>query len=423
MMKLTVIGLLMLIIAAAIMWLLPTRSPSMQISSTLLQSNIEKYVDLGPHRSGGYGDQATRDWLAEELERAGFEVEIQSVPIRQWQHEEAYIAFGEARVAGFPYWWPPDTATQRNVTGILRWIGEAGTGEIAVLQIDPHLMSALRTEQLSLIGQAADRGVIGVVLLTETISDEPFAFNAPSTQISLPIIVVGSEATASVAQLVDSGEPVDLKIVGAYADVQTWNVVGRLSRKGEKTVAVSTPRTGWFHCGAERGPGVALFVETAKWAASAGEADLVFVATGGHEISHVGMNAFMDEGAPDPDQTKLWVHLGSSIAAFDWQTHGQRLDGEPTQQNVATRWIIYSGSMIFSVTKEFRRLGYEHSPAFISAFGEARDIKDAGYPKFIAFAGSHPYFHLPSDSAANTSGQILKPTALALQKVMMQHLE
>ena len=44
--------------------------------------------------------------------------------------------------------------------------------------------------------------------------------------------------------------------------------------------------------------------------------DFVFVATAGHEIGHGGMELFLEQGAPSPQDTLAWVHLGASNACF-----------------------------------------------------------------------------------------------------------
>lgn len=403
-------------------WFVPGRSPSAIIDPQALQAHLERYSSFGHHRSGGPGDQATRDWLSEELRLAGFEVEIQTVPIRQWHHDAAFIQTPDAQIDGFPLWWPPETEAARSAHGPIKPIQEAALGDIGLLRIDPHLLSSLRAEHISAIQESHARGVAGVILLTETISGEPFAFNAWSNRSPVPVLILGSEHDAALTSLLESGSKVELAIAGNYEDAETSNVIGRLERSGDQTVTVSTPRTGWFNAGAERGPGIALFIELAKWAAGEGDADLVFVATGGHEIAHVGMTLFMESGAPDPDKTANWVHLGASIAAFDRSDRAGGHKSDSAHQNTKTRWVIYTGNMTLRVFKLFRGLGYQHSPAYISVFGEAKDIHEAGYDRFIAFAGSHPNFHLPSDTAVNTSGEILAPTGLAVQKVMLGNL-
>ena len=392
------------------------------ITKVSLQAHLERYASVGHHRSGGEGDAATRDWLTSELREAGFDVELQSIPFEQWRHEEAFLEADGVQLEGFPLWWPPKDAALRSVSGKLHWMADAGPGDIGVMSVDPYLLSSLNSEQRQSIIEGARRGLGGVIILTRTITGEPFAFNAESDFAGMAVLVLGSKYANAIDELVSNQTPTRLSLQGAYESVETWNVIGRLNRAGAKTVVVSTPRTGWFNSGAERGPGISLFIELAHWAVQEGQSDLVFVATGGHEIAHIGMDAFMKDGAPAPDKTENWVHLGASIAAHAWKSPDERLHDTSTAQNTATRWIIFSENQTFSIYRRFRSLGYQFSPAHVSAFGETADIHAAGYGRFLGFAGGHPYFHLPSDNADNTSGEMLAPVALAIQKIMLDSL-
>lgn len=392
------------------------------IAAASLQEHLERYVNAGHHRSGGKGDAASRDWLTKELHEAGFDVELQSVPINQWQHESAFLKADGLRMDGFPLWWPPKDATLRNVSGRLRLMADAKHGDIGVMSVDPYLLSSLKAEQRQIIAEGAQRGLSGAIILTKTITGEPFSFNAEDDFAGMAVLVLGSKYADAIDQLISSRIPARLSLQGTYELVETWNVIGRFERAGTKTVVVSTPRTGWFNSGAERGPGISLFIELAHWAVQEGQSDLVFVATGGHEIAHIGMDAFLKEAAPAPDKTENWVHLGASIAAHDWRNPDERLQGKSTAQNTATRWIIFSENQGINIYRRFRSLGYQFSPARVSAFGETADIHAAGYNRFFGFAGGHPYFHLPSDDAENTSGEMLAPVALAIQNIMLESL-
>jgi methylglyoxal synthase len=50
-------------------------------------------------------------------------------------------------------------------------------------------------------------------------------------------------------------------------------------------------------------------------------ADYTFVFTGnsGHELDNHGANVFAEKAAPKPEDTRLWIHLGATIAAKAWK--------------------------------------------------------------------------------------------------------
>ena len=57
---------------------------------------------------------------------------------------------------------------------------------------------------------------------------------------------------------------------------------------------VMTPRSGWWSCGSERGGGIACWLEIMRAVHAAKPArDVLFVASSGHELGHLGLDAYM----------------------------------------------------------------------------------------------------------------------------------
>ena len=92
------------------------------------------------------------------------------------------------------------------------------------------------------------------------------------------------------------------------------NIVARLER-GPRWLAISTPRSGWFQCVAERGTGTAAFLEIADWVRERFPDHSVFLMnTGGHEYFFAGSHRVLHE-APPPENTDVWMHIGATLAA------------------------------------------------------------------------------------------------------------
>lgn len=389
-----------------------------------LQDDVARYAEMGPHRSGGPGDIASRDWLAETLRANGFSVEVQAVEVDAWHHIAATLSIGDNDFNGFPLALPPTDPNMMTGEGPLRSADRAGPGDIALVELTPLLESATPQSEAELIRDALARGASGAILLTHTASGDAFAFNtrADDTPFSAPVIVVGSRHAEALHEARAAGAPVFVSLEGAYETVETWNVIGRLDRAGSETVVVSTPRTGWFDSAAERGPGLALFRALAGWASSTGEADLVFVGTGGHELAHVGMDRFLRTLAPAPADTRLWLHLGASIAAYGGREGTEEGCNAPDTENSEHRWIIYTADLAWRSLRSFSGLHHRHAPAFISTFGEAADLKAHGYGSFFALAGTHPRFHQRSDQPCNTGPELLEPRAEAVARMLRPDL-
>jgi len=206
---------------------------------------------------------------------------------------------------------------------------------------------------------------------------------------------------------------VDIK--GRYRrDVPGRNVIGRLSRsRGGRAIVVSTPVTSWFTSTCERAPGIAGFLAMARLANTRlADADLVFVATAGHEIGHCGMAHFIRSQAPPPAATLAWAHFGASLACHEWRRDGERwVAGNvvDTRQRV----IAWSQSMDDLVLRHFGGIVGTSLVGDKAAVGELRDVHAAGYPNFFGMAGLHGLFHTPADSAAGTGPDSLEPVARA----------
>jgi hypothetical protein len=81
-------------------------------------------------------------------------------------------------------------------------------------------------------------------------------------------------------------------------------------------LVVMTPRSGWYSCASERGGGIVCWLELMRTLkASRPVRDIVFVASSGHELGHLGINAFVDARPGIIKASAAWMHLGANIGA------------------------------------------------------------------------------------------------------------
>src|SRR5690606_13343234 len=98
-----------------------------------------------------------------------------------------------------------------------------------------------------------------------------------------------------------SGSSANLVIEGRAFRRPAFNLTARLDRGAEKTLVISTPRSGWFGCAGERGSGLAAWLLLARWAAGARlPVNLTLVATSGHEYEYAGGELYIAQMAPKP---------------------------------------------------------------------------------------------------------------------------
>ena len=141
----------------------------------------------------------------------------------------------------------------------------------------------------------------------------------PWHPIDLPVLQVASADADSLIE----GEIGELVIEGRREVVEARNVVGEIAgADGEAApVALITPKSGWFTCAAERGGGIAVWLAVAErimGRIAGGERPrrgLRLVASSGHELHHLGLEAYLESLGDGVTEVAAWVHLGASIGA------------------------------------------------------------------------------------------------------------
>ena len=205
----------------------------------------------------------------------------------------------------------------------------------------------------------------------------------PWEPIGLPVLQV---APADADSLVE-GAIGELVIEGRREVVEARNVVGEIAgADGEAApAALITPRSGWFTCAAERGGGIAVWLAVAERIAR-GERPrrgLRLAASSGHELHHLGLEAYLESLGEGVTEVAAWVHLGASIGARRGTARLAASDAE--LMDLAQSALAAAG-----IEREAFAVGR-------SGYGEARNIAEAG-GRYVSLLGGHPYFHSPMDT-------------------------
>lgn len=378
-----------------------------------LFGTVTRYVSLGEHRTGTPADFATSEWLGKELAASGYTVKYYEFSLKQFFPEVVRVTDAKKRVLeAFPFWYVSDSI-KLDVEGALTAQTTAVKDKIAVVNFtsdQPGQSGQQLLDKLSGLIAAGARAIIGY---TESEAGEIAALNAPKAARpwKAPIVLVSpGDARQLLAQ---EGQTVKVTLKGTFKQVTARNVYGAIGN-GDQYVVVSTPISGWFGCGGERGPGVATWLALAQWAA-AKKLPYTFVFTGnsGHELGGWGAKAFLDGGAPPVDKTKLWVHLGAGIATLAWKSTPSGLVKENKVD--VNRNFFYSSAVAKSFQDAFKDVAGNKWLTAQRAGGELIYVIDKGYPNVAGAAYSHPYFHMKSDDASKTSPAILEELAVAFR--------
>ena len=138
-----------------------------------------------------------------------------------------------------------------------------------------------------------------------------------------------------------------------------------------RPVVVFTPRSGWWHSVAERGGGLAIWLELARhFSREPPKRSVILIANTGHELGHIGFEAFL-ESAPELFATtsdhagaaSAWIHLGANFASLGSQVRLQFSDEE------------FRDATLLAFAKEGLAPDLE-TPIGTRPYGEAREIFD-----------------------------------------------
>ncbi len=387
------------------------------LSGERLYADVETYAGFGHHRTGGEGDRATTDWLSKKMAQAGYNVLWDTISFTRFDLESARLEVSGETLDCLPFWFP--TVTEKPVTAPLAVFDPEAPGDLTgKIGVIAGPANQWRFDPTDWAITAASHGAAALAVIMPHPSGHVAAQNtrAPFNQIprSIPVMNVAQQHKKRLLKAAGAGETATLEIAGSTdLNARTENLVATLKR-GPEWIVISTPLTGWYTCGGERGPGVALFLGLARWLA---EEDLpyslMFLGNAGHELDQIGATDALDKNAPDPDDVKVWIHLGASIATRDVDigADGEEmlLDGANTYGN-----LVSTETLLPAVTSAFMGVDFLAPRSTAPINGELKKYMDAGYPAFGLF-GACPRFHTAYDAADSTSPELLEQVADALQ--------
>jgi hypothetical protein len=208
-----------------------------------------------------------------------------------------------------------------------------------------------------------------------------------------------------------AGATARLVVDGEATHRPSPNVIGRVMR-GDRWLALSTPRSGWYGCVAERGTGTAAFLELADWAVERFPEHSIFVMnTGGHEYFFAGSHRVLDE-APPPERTFAWAHIGATLAARD----AEQRDGRWVMLDTVDRErrTMATAAARAATIEGFRGLvGLEQPGEVVANAGELSSFTDRGFESAFAVIGVHRWFHTLEDTLERVHAPLVTPVVTA----------
>lgn len=368
-----------------------------------VQSDLEHYVGLGPKVSGGPGDTAAGDWMDARLQALGFLTSRQAIKVPSFDLIRAELQLGELTKPVLPLAivtpTPPEGLSGRLVV-VAPWAKPADlAGAIALIPLPHARWSSAKAEAVRRpVAGALAAGAAAVILITTGPTGEAIALNADGDRpmFDRPVAIIGPRDAASFLAAV--GGIARLTVTGSGAFRPAFNLMGRRDRGHGRWLVVSTPRSGWTACAGERGPGVAVWLGLAAWASRARlPVDLAFVCNSGHEYENLGAARMLEEIAPRPTETAMWLHLGANVAARDWHELGGQLAPLPSAD--PQRVLMATPDLLPACRAAFAGQPGLEAPyaAGAGSAGELTHILASGYAKVAGVFGAHRFHHVAGD--------------------------
>ena len=357
------------------------------------ERRIRAYEEMGDHRSGREADNHTTWWMTEELRNVGVHADSQTWRFPRVEIHDASVRFGPWDIPAVPTF---DSAftDHKGLTGTLR--ADNGPG-IVLWEFAHDDQERMATGVYTSFELARQDGADGIIMVMGDPDGHPVVRNAerPLEPIELPVLQV---APMDAEPLLDAlGSEITMICDGGRVDAPADNVIGTIpgADPDAEPVVLMTPKSGWYTCAAERGGGIAIWMEVAgRVAANRGRRTLKLVASSGHELHHLGLDHYIQQLGDAAHDVHAWMHLGASIGSRNGQPSYAASDDELF--TVATDALNSQG---------LKRRAF---PVGNAGFGEARNIGEIN-GRFASFLGGHPYFHSPQD----TYDRCVDPESLA----------
>jgi hypothetical protein len=341
---------------------------------------VRDYDAQGIHRTATEVDAASARWLADQLHAAGIESKLEAFPIHRIDLDETYLEIDGRRIGGVPLF-DAGFTDSAGISGRLGAVG--GDAEIALFEASGQD----GTDRPGPLRQVLDGAHKAVVIVTRGGRPGLSLINASRflAPQGAPALQVSSVEADWLRERTAAGATARLLASAQRQAANAFNVVGKIagSQPSAAPLVVMTPRSGWWNCAGERAGGIAAWLETARAVVAARPIrDVHFLASSGHELGQIGLDAYLGDRGTLVTQARLWVHYGANIGAGR-QIRLQAADVEA--QSVGVAALVEKGLTASQIVPPGKAPG-----------GEAGTIFNR-HGRYLSLQGDNALFHNPAD--------------------------
>jgi hypothetical protein len=348
-----------------------------------IASLIQQYDSQGEHRTGTVTDHLSARWLARQVKALGLRATLTRFPLSRVDLHACYIQTPERRIDGLPLF----DGTFTDATGLTGKLGAAGDDADFGLTIADQRVIASEGEALRVLRQSGQHTALLVVTQGLRSGLTPMNARRFTEPFGIPVLQISSEETTWLTQAAQQRQALRLVIHATRTAAEASNVVVRYpgTDPALPPLVVMTPRSGWWQCAAERGGGIACWLEALRAVQMHGAArSIIFVASSGHELGHRGLEAFIARHPALPKRAHAWIHFGANIGtARDTNVLLQTSDA--TLERLADAAMARAGTTVQR----------KHASGTVPG-GEVRNIYERG-GRYVSLIGSNAFFHHPGD--------------------------
>ncbi len=338
---------------------------------------IREFGEQGDHRTGTAVDIASGNWLMEQVRKAGLTPSREFFGLNRVDPVTGTLTLGDSRVEGLPLFDGAFTG-ERGVSGRLGPINS--DAPIGWVEAAPNtaaagpLGEARRQNRHKAIIVVTRGGRPG--LCPNNADDFLKPFGPPVLQLS-------TEDRA----ILQNGASVTVMAQARRTQTTAFNVTARIQGHDRKLppLIVMTPRSGWWSCAGERGGGIVCWLQLMQALKAAKPArDVLFVASSGHEVGYLGIEAFVAKRPGIVKRAHAWIHFGANVgAALNPTNTVQASDDDMESRDAAA--ISAAGLPVG------RRV-----PRGTVPNGEAGVVHKGG-GRYLSLIGGNGLFHNPKD--------------------------
>lgn len=354
---------------------------------------VREFERQGHHRTGTDVDRRSAEWLSDQVEQRSLAPALEPFSLSRVDPIAVSVIAGDRRFDGVPLF----DGAFTDASGL--------SGRLGALDADAEIglgSTAPNGAAAGPLGDARRRNRHTAIVCT-TDGQRPGLCPSNADLFLMPfgppVVQVSSADGPGLAELARQGAVVKVTAHVARTPATAFNVTTKIAGADSSLppLVIMTPRSGWYSCASERGGGIVCWLELMRTLRTPRPArDIIFVASSGHELGHLGINAFIDARPGIVLKSAGWMHFGANIgAAVEPGTVIQASDDD--SEKILADAIEPAG---LAITRR--------NPRGTVPGGEAEAVHRGG-GRYVSVIGRNALFHNPEDRGP----QAIDPAAIA----------